>query len=147
MATNKRERIHIEDEATLGREHTPYEKRILKMREYRANNKEKIKNYRLEYYQKNRDTMREYSKKYMKERFDNDPILRQKQNEVCKENYRLRETKEPTYEEMQKKEQIKETKKKLRRLLKQQAFNEQALNEREQLENDINEMRAFISNV
>ena len=48
---------------------------------------------------------------------------------------------------MEKKTQIKETKKKLRRLLKQQAFNEQALNEREQLENDINEMRAFISNV
>jgi len=146
MATNKRERIIIEDEDVLGRPHTPYEKRILKMREYRAKNKEKIKNYRLEYYKNNRDTLREYSRKYMKERFDNDPILRQKQNEICKQNYRLKDT-QPTIEEIEKKAQIKENKKQLRRLLKQQALNEQAIKEREQLENDIKELQSFIQNI
>ncbi len=145
MATNKRERIIIEDEATLGREHTPYEKRVLRMRDYRAKNKEKIKNYRLEYYKNNRDTLREYSRKYMKERFDNDPILRQKQNEICKQNYRLKDT-QPTIEEIEKKAEIKENKKQLRRLLKQQALNEQAIKEREQLENNIKELQSFIQN-
>ncbi len=145
MATNKRERIIIEDEATLGREHTPYEKRVLRMRDYRAKNKEKIKNYRLEYYKNNRDTLREYSRKYMKERFDNDPILRQKQNEICKQNYRLKDT-QPTIEEIEKKAENKENKKQLRRLLKQQALNEQAIKEREQLENNIKELQSFIQN-
>ncbi len=101
MATNKRERINILDEVTLGREHTVYEKRILRMREYRAKNKEKIKKYRTEYYKNNCEAMREYSRKYMKERLDNDPTLRQIHNDTCKEKYRQSIKKEPTDEELE----------------------------------------------
>ena len=147
MATNKRERINILDEATLGREHTVYEKRILRMREYRAKNKEKIKKYRTEYYKSNCDAMREYSRKYMKERLDNDPILRQVHNDTCKEKYRQSIKKEPTDEELEAKKTIKEKKKKLRMLIKQQAYNEQAIKDGKNIQNDIDELKDFLGNV
>jgi len=148
MATNKKkDKIDIPDEETLGREHTPYEKRILKMREYRQKHKAELSKYRCEYYVNNRENIREYSRRYMKERLDNNPELRKKHNEICKENYRVKEKKEPTQEELEKKALIKENKKKLRRLLKQQAYKEQAINEREQLENDIQHIKIILENI
>ncbi len=147
MATNNRERVNILDEETLGREHTPYEKRILRMREYREKNKEKIKKYRTEYYKKNCDAIREYSRKYMKERLDNDPILRQTHNQNCKEKYKQSIKKEPTEEELESKKTIKENKKKLRQLMKQQAFNEKAIKDGKNIQNDIDELKHFLENI
>ena len=147
MATNKRERINIQDEETLGRPHTAYEKRILRMREYRLTNKENIKKYRTEYYKNNCDAMREYSRKYMKERLDNDPSLREKHNESCKKKYNQSIKKEPTKEELEAKKKIKESKKKLRTLMKQQLYNEQVLKDRNNIQNNIDELKDFLENV
>jgi len=151
MNTNnnqKREKLDIPDETILGREHTPYEKRILKMRLYRQTNKAKLSKYRCEYYKNNRENIREYSRTYMKERLDNNPALRVKHNERTKE-HRLNkdmEKQEPTEDELTEKTQIKEQKKKLRMLLKQQAYQEKVIQDSIDLSEQIREIESHIIN-
>ncbi len=147
MNTNNK-KLDIPDEATLGREHTPYEKRILKMRMYRQANKAKLSKYRCDYYKNNRENIREYSRTYMKERLDNNPALRVKHNERTKE-HRLKkesEKEEPTEDEVEEQARIKEQKKKLRMLLKQQAYQEKVIQDSIDLSEQIREMEFSIIN-
>jgi len=152
MNTNnnkKREKLDIPDEITLGREHTAYEKRILKMREYRQIHKAKLSKYRCDYYKNNRENIREYCRVYMKERLDNDPELRKKHNEINKENRIQRDYKKKplTDEEAKQQVEIKEQQKQLRMLLKHKAYQEKVLQDSINLSEQIKEMENNIKNL
>ncbi len=147
MATNnKRVKLEIQDEETLGRKHTPYEKHILRMREYRQNNKNKISKYRTEYYKNNRENIREYSRVYMKEKLDSSPEKRKKHNELTTA-YRHQKKAEITQEQYEQNELLKQQKKQLRMLTREQSYNEKVIQDSIDLTEKIKETQELIKSM
>jgi len=126
-------------EPTEEEPHTPYEKQILRNREYRANNKEKLNKYRATYYKNNKEELREFSRDYMKKYYKENPEKRLAHND-----YTRTHRKELTEEEKASKEDVKKSKKELRQMLKAVAYNKQIIEQTQQLENQIAEHEELI---
>jgi hypothetical protein len=112
--------------------HTPYQKQILRMREYRAKNKEKLNKYRATYYQNNREEIREYSRDFMKKYYDENPEKR-----IAHNDYIRTHRKKLTDEEKAEKEAVKQAKKELRQMVRAVAYNKKIMEQTKHLENEI----------
>ena len=111
---------------------TQYEKQILRNREYRANNKDKLNKYRATYYKNNKEELREFSRDYMKKYYKENPEKRLAHND-----YQRTHKKELTEEE-------KKSKKELRQMIKAVAYNKKIIEQTQQLENQIAEHEEMI---
>jgi len=133
MCSNKK--IDIPPE-TEDRPHTPYEKQLLKNREWRAKNKEKTNKYRRAYYQKNKETIKEASRIYMKNFYDNNPDARLAHNDYVTAK-RQKDNDKITTEEKEIKDEIRQTKKHIRDLMKQVAYTKSVMQHQVNLEEEI----------
>ncbi len=126
---------------TEDKPHTPYQKQILRMREYRAKNKEKLNKYRATYYQNNREEIREYSRDFMKKYYDENPEKR-----IAHNDYIRTHRKNLTDEEKAEKEAVKQAKKELRQMVRAVAYNKKIMEQTEHLENEIASKEELIKN-
>tara|TARA_B110000285_G_scaffold202437_1_gene237766 strand:+ start:338 stop:772 length:435 start_codon:yes stop_codon:yes gene_type:complete len=125
---------------------TPYEKQILRMREYRKANKDKVNKYRRQFYKENKDTIRAYSKEYMNDYYDKNPDKRIKHNDYMRERARDK-VKSETDEEKTKKIEIRNAKKSLRLLLKEQAYNNSVIQSNNDIETKLQDANILIASL
>ena len=125
---------------------TPYEKQILRMREYRKANKDKVNKYRRQFYKENKDTIRAYSKEYMNDYYEKNPDKRIKHNDYMRERARDK-VKSETDEEKSKKIEIRNAKKSLRLLLKEQAYNNSVIQSNNDIETKLQDANILIASL
>jgi len=122
---------------------TPYEKKILKNREWRANNKQHIAKYRQTYYQDNKEQIKEYAKNFMREHYAKHPEIRKAHNEQQKQ--KKKQNNALTEDEIAKRNSIKETKKKIRKMVSEVAYNNGLIQSNMELEKQIKEHQEYIN--
>jgi len=132
-------------EATEERPHTAYEKQILRNREYRANNKEKTNKYRAKYYQKNKEVIKEVSRVYMKKYYTENPHKRIEHNDYVKSKRNGELEKISNNADQQEKEEIRQTKKNLRAMMKQVAYANAVIENQAVLQAQIAEAEATLN--
>jgi len=125
---------------------TPYEKQILRMRDYRKANKDKVNKYRRQFYKENKDTIRAYSKEYMNNYYEKNPEKRIMHNDYMRERARNK-VKSETDEEKTKKIQIRNAKKNLRLLLKEQAYNNSVIQSNNDIETKLQDANNLIASL
>ena len=130
-------------EATEAEPHTAWEKKILKNREWRANNGAHIVTYRKAYYQEHREEIKKYARGFMSDYYANNPEIKASHAEEQKMRARAKKL-ALTEEEVADAKIVKDTKKTMRKLLKEVAHNNGLIQYNQELQEQIGEAKLYL---